>query len=77
MRFCLSALLLLAAAAAHGQQVPDTSFSPKVSAPAFEAGQGPRVAIDEDAHVAVPAGACAVSSTMSRTASSRDASRGR
>ena len=47
MRFCLSALLLLAAAAAHGQQVPDTSFSPKVSAPAFEAGQGPRVAIDE------------------------------
>jgi hypothetical protein len=47
MRFLTSALLLSVAAAAHGQQIPDTAFAPRVSPPAFEPGHGPRVAIDE------------------------------
>jgi hypothetical protein len=46
MRFCISALLL-AAGLAHGQQIPDMAFSPRVSAVAFEPGRGPHVAIDE------------------------------
>jgi hypothetical protein len=46
MRVCIP-LLLLAAGAAHAQQVPDMAFSPKVATAAFEPERGPRVAIDE------------------------------
>jgi hypothetical protein len=41
------ASLCLVAAAASGQQVADTAFSPKVSPAAFAKGAGPRVAVDE------------------------------
>jgi hypothetical protein len=40
-------LLLLGAGTALAQQVADTDFAPRVSAPAFADGKGPRVAIDE------------------------------
>jgi hypothetical protein len=40
-------LLVVAVSGVGAQQVADTSFAPRVSAPAFAAAQGPRVAIDE------------------------------
>jgi hypothetical protein len=42
-----AALVFLAAGAVAAQQVADTDFAPRVSAPAFAEARGPRVAIDE------------------------------
>lgn len=36
--------------AAFAQQVPDTGFTPPIEKPAYQQGQGPRVAIDEAHH---------------------------
>ena len=38
---------LLPVASASAQQVADTAFRPRLGAPAFESGQGPRVVLDE------------------------------
>ena len=43
-------LLLLSASIAHAQQVSDTTFTPRVSKPAFRPNAGPLILIDEAHH---------------------------
>ena len=44
------ALLAGGVAPASAQQVPDSAFAPSIAAPAFPAGEGPVVLIDEGHH---------------------------
>ena len=48
--FATALLTLLAVPAALAQQVPDTTFTPPIAAPAFAPGAGPVVLIDEGHH---------------------------
>jgi hypothetical protein len=49
-RIVIATLAWAVSAAALGQQLPDESFEPSVSAPAFAADEGPRVAVDTAHH---------------------------
>ena len=53
VRFPLAAAfawLLALAPAAHAQQVPDTTFDTRIARPAWPAGEGPRLVLDEAHH---------------------------
>jgi len=44
---CIAVTLAMAAAPAGAQQVPDSAFAPAIARPAFAAGAGPTVLVDE------------------------------
>jgi hypothetical protein len=47
MKQILALIVLLVAPELAAQQVPDTLFAPKITAPAYPKGKGPIVLIDE------------------------------
>jgi hypothetical protein len=49
-RSFVATIVVVSGVAAGAQQVPDTSFTPPISDPAFASGQGPRLAIDDGHH---------------------------